>query len=370
MNIFIYINTLSVGGAERVATNLANFLSEKGNEVTIVAESNPSRDFYHLYPSVRRIRLNKDTIEGKSFSLGGFVNRCYNLRRLLVRDKPDVLLGLMTAYCIVSILAACGLSTNVYVSERNYPPLKPQPLHWRILRRLLYRFAEGGSALTSETARWMEKKCGMNHVDVIPVSLDLPLAVTEPILNPKEWMLDKAFNRYILNVGRLHDQKNQIDVIRSFGRLAEKFPDWGCAVVGEGSLRKVLEAEIDKLGLQERCFLVGRVGNVADWYNNSSVFVFTSKYEGFGNVVAEAMAHGCPVVSYNCPVGPSDIIEDGVNGILVETGNMQELVRQLDRLMTDRRTAERLAAKAKKVREAYSNGSIMPLWLDHLSIES
>ena len=108
--------------------------------------------------------------------------------------------------------------------------------------------------------------------------------------------------------------------------------------------------------------LIGRTQEIFRWYQQASIFVLSSKREGFPNVLIEAMALGCAVVSFDCPYGPNEIIQDGVNGLLVEDQNSKALTEALQRLMDDQRLRERLSREAFKVREIYHIEKIAGVW--------
>jgi glycosyltransferase involved in cell wall biosynthesis len=144
--------------------------------------------------------------------------------------------------------------------------------------------------------------------------------------------------------------------------LAAKFPNWQLAILGEGSLRNELAAQIALAGLNGRILLPGRVGNVGDWYAAADLYVMTSRFEGFPNAVAEAMAHGLAAISVDCDTGPRDIIRHEVDGLLVQNGDDTALVSALARLMGDEKLRQRFANRAIEVRERFSMARITALW--------
>jgi glycosyltransferase involved in cell wall biosynthesis len=139
----------------------------------------------------------------------------------------------------------------------------------------------------------------------------------------------------VMAVGRYVYQKG-FDLLLQAWSIAEKtHPDWQLAVFGDGD-RTQYQKQMRELGIDSnRCHLNGPTSNIQQEYVNSSLFVFSSRFEGFGMVLIEAMACGLPVVSFACPCGPKDIVTDGVDGILVENGNIEAMADALSRLMND-----------------------------------
>jgi glycosyltransferase involved in cell wall biosynthesis len=164
-------------------------------------------------------------------------------------------------------------------------------------------------------------------------------------------------------VGRL-DQGKQFDrLMTSFAALSTRFPEWTLAILGDGPERVSLERLAARLGLGRRVAFPGQVGNPGDWYRRADLYAMSSRYEGFPNSLAEAMAYGCAVVSYDCDTGPRDIIRHGKDGLLVApVGDVAALSAALDRLMGDAAARERMAAQAVQVRDRYSLKNILPLW--------
>jgi len=123
--------------------------------------------------------------------------------------------------------------------------------------------------------------------------------------------------RIVLAVGRFTKVKGFDLLIKAFAGIAIAYADWDLVILGEGPERSDLEAQVEALGLGHRVKLPGRAGNMPDWYARADLFVMSSHFEGFPLVLVEAMAHGCPAVSFDCDTGPRDIIRDEMDGRLV-----------------------------------------------------
>jgi len=151
-------------------------------------------------------------------------------------------------------------------------------------------------------------------------------------------------------------------LLEAFVTLARKYYNWNLVILGEGPERRALETQVQAFGLDGRVFLPGRVGNVGEWYERADVYVMSSRFEGFPNALAEAMAHGLPAVSFDCDTGPRDIIRPEVDGLLVLPGNVDALTAALDRLMDDAALRAQFAARAVEVRERFSMERIAGMW--------
>jgi glycosyltransferase involved in cell wall biosynthesis len=161
----------------------------------------------------------------------------------------------------------------------------------------------------------------------------------------------------------LSEEKSVDRLLDAFSSIAPAHPLWDLVVLGEGPLRAALEAQVQKLGLQGRVGLPGRVGNVGDWYARADLYVLSSRVEGFPNTLGEAMAHGCAAVSYDCDTGPRDIIRDGVDGLLVRpVGDVRALAAALGALMADDAQRARMGKQAVDVRERYSMKTVLAKW--------
>lgn len=360
MKLLIFIHSLSSGGAERVATNLANYWAEKGWKITIVTVTGQESDFYQLHPAIRRIALSLDT-DSTNLLLAVQHNyrRIKALRTILKQERPDTVLAMMTIANILLALAAKGLDIRTVGSERIHPPMFPLGKVWEWLRKHSYRHLHVVTALTEESAQWLKIKTNVNIVRVIPNAVTYPIAPSSPCIPP----LGVMGNRYnLIAVGRLAPQKGFDRLLKDFAALAPRFPAWHLTILGEGDCREMLEKQRCELGLEQRVSLPGVVGNLADWYKAADLFVMTSLFEGFPNTLAEAMAYGLPAVSVDCDTGPRDIIRHEVDGLLIPQNNHSALVEGLASLMTNNDLRKQYSDRAIEIRQRLSMQRIAGMW--------
>lgn len=156
-------------------------------------------------------------------------------------------------------------------------------------------------------------------------------------------------------------------LIEAFGAIAARHPGWSVAVYGEGDERARLEALVARLRLEQQVSLPGLTQTLRQQMAEAAVFCLPSRYEGFPNVLCEAMAEGAAVVAFDCPDGPSDIIQQEINGVLVPPGRIDALADALEALMMDQEKRERLGTEARQVSRDFSHGAIMNKWNDLIS---
>lgn len=359
-HLMIVIHSLSAGGAERVATDLAAYWVQRGCRVSVVTQADAAADVYPLHPDVQRYALGTaGSSAGKLAGLFSNVLRVVRLRRIIKRSKPTVVLGMMTTASILSVLAARGQPCRVIASEHTHPPSQNLPAIWEKLRRRYYPKASAVVALTSGTKAWLDEHVPGCRLAVIPNSVRWPLEITEPVVQPP----DRQGRKRLLAVGRLHPHKGFDLLLTAFAQIASYYPNWDLVILGEGGEREALQAQIQQHALEQRASMPGRVGNVADWYRASDLYVLSSRVEGLSNTLLEAMASGLPAVAFDCDTGPREIIRHGIDGSLVRPADDAEaLAAHLSDLMGNPVRRQAYARRAVDVRDRFSTVRIMALW--------
>jgi glycosyltransferase involved in cell wall biosynthesis len=363
MKVLIFTYSLQGGGAERVAANMANHWDEKGWRVTVVTISGVGTDFYRLNPSVHRVSLNLDQ-ESSSLIVGLYRNlaRVISLRKILKQERPDIALSLMWSCNILLSLASCGIAGLTTIgSEHTHPPKAKIGLLWGGIRKLLYGRLSAVTALTNQTATWIKENTSAKRVAVIQNAIKWPMSQSEPIISPAE----KGFrseDKVIISVGRLVKLKQMNALIDAFSMVCRDYPDWRLAILGEGPERVALESQIRRAGLGDRIALVGMVGNVGEWYELADLCVMTSKYEGLGNTLIEALSYEVPALSFDCDTGPREIIRDGIDGYLIPPDDVGLLAKKLGEIMGDSDHRKRLSERAKEARSRFSLDAISSQW--------
>ncbi|TXD51439.1 glycosyltransferase family 4 protein [Polaribacter sp. IC063] len=333
MKIFLIIPTLKQGGAERVMSVLANNLSRLGNEIHLVLLVHVE-DFYNLDKNIviHHLKFHHKNLFQKKISE---INTFFKLRKLIAKEKPEVVLSFMDKYNVLTILVTRFLKTKVFVSDRSNPK-KEISTTLKHLKKLTYKYATGVVAQTSLAKDIIYKNTKNTNIRVIPNPLK------ECSLYPK---IRKE--NLIINVGRLTKEKGQKYLIEAFYFL--NIQDWKLVILGDGDLEQELKNQINTLGLENRVIMPGAVKNVDEWLARASVFAFSSISEGFPNALVEAMALGLPCVSFDCDSGPRDVLIDNNNGFLIEPKNIEQLTDCLFKLCSDSKLRMRIGEEAKNI---------------------
>lgn len=371
--IIIFIGSLTSGGAERVAVSLSKYLSiSKNYQVIFVTLDGSQSDFYTLHHSVKRIAMD---LSGATSGIGKYfknLQRIIAFRRIVKAEKPDIVLGMITRHAVISILSCIFLPVKVVVSERNYPGKRKNHSVWEALRKYTYRYADAHVVQTSKIAEWLKKNTKSTNIHIIPNSIFWPLEKYEPILAPFDYL--KQGENLILAVGSLKEQKGFDLLIEAVSRFLKNYPNWKLVILGGAvdeeerqagdSLYKIYQKLISEYSLNKQVLLPGKAGNVGEWYQVADIFVLSSRFEGFPNVLLEAMASGTACVAFDCDTGPRDLIRNQINGILVKELNTSELGNAIEKLMSDTKLRNSLALKAIQVREKYNGNNIFENWLN------
>lgn len=320
----VYLPSLRGGGAERVMVTLANGFAERGIAVDLVLANAEGPYLDDVSPDVHVVDLGGHRVLASLPALVGYLRR----------ERPRALLSAMHHANVIALVARrlAQVSTRVVVSEHaNYSQCRQHAtsLQTRMITPLMswaYPWADNVVAVSLGVADDLAPVIGLARASIAVVynpvvSKDTLARANEPLDHP--WFAPGE-PPVVLGVGRLTAQKDFDTLLRAFAKLrAERKAR--LMILGEGELRPELEALIEALGLSTDVALPGFKTNPLAFMRRASLFVLSSRFEGFGNVLVEAMACGTPVVSTDCPSGPAEILEDGKWGRLVPVGDVGAL---------------------------------------------
>jgi glycosyltransferase involved in cell wall biosynthesis len=276
------------------------------------------------------------------------------LREKIRESSPDVVISFMEGSNVLTLLATRWLRLPVIVIEQTDPALYEIGRAWNILRRMVYPLAD---YLVCPVAGSLARFQSMTRVRgcVIPNPIDVPSL-------PQNAGQRSGEGHTLAAMGRLVYQKGFDLLLRAFAEICGRHPDWRLVIYGSGPLLEELQAQALGLEVHERVHFAGAVSDPFAQLQAADMFVLSSRFEGFGMALAEAMACGLPAVSFDCPEGPACIIRNGVDGILVPPGDVESLATVLDRLMGDAQERRKLGLGAVEVRERFSTEKILSQW--------
>jgi GalNAc-alpha-(1->4)-GalNAc-alpha-(1->3)-diNAcBac-PP-undecaprenol alpha-1,4-N-acetyl-D-galactosaminyltransferase len=361
MKITLVISSLSCGGAERVLVSMAQGFIQRGHNVTVVTLSKKSSKFYEFYElpeGCSRIGLGVlGQSTGVMEAFRSNIKRITALRRAIKSTAPDVVISFLRITNITTILSLLGTKYPLIVTEHNDPKVFSYGTLWETLRRITYPFC---SCIVSVS----------RGVDLSFASLPKSkrAIIYNPIMVkdngqvdelPKEVDPDK---NWLVSMGRLEEQKGFDLLLQAFAQIAPKYPDWQLLILGRGELRSQLLQMRDDLSLSGQAIFTGAVSNPFAILKRAKLFVMASRSEGFPMAHGEALACGLPVVCTNCPSGPSEMIRQDVDGLLVTNQDISALAAAMTNLMSDESRRQQLAVKAPEVLQRFGLDAIIVEW--------
>lgn len=326
--ISLFIPSLNGGGAERVILILANELSARGYNVDLVLCKASGIFLKDVSKKINVVDLKCSRVLSAVFPLIGY----------LKKNNPDVIMSAMhyvnTVLAIAKTLS--GVNTRLIMSEHSHLSLSLSKKNYKnfILRKLMhfmYRKADHIIAVSNGVANDLVKNININPNKVKVINNPV---VTNDILIKKNLSLNHYIEDnnipFILGVGRLTEAKNFSLLIKAFSIICKEV-DVHLVILGTGHLEAELREEIDSLNLRNRVHLLGFMENPYNWMKKSELFVLSSSWEGFGNVLVESMACGTKVISTDCPSGPAEILDNGRLGVLVPVNDVDKLSKSIHR---------------------------------------
>lgn len=364
MRITLFIGALGAGGAERALIVLAEGMHKHGHDVTVLTWINQEPDFYHVPEGVKHVRaeIPESVVSTRWYNIVGTIRRLFALRMSIKTTQPEVVISFLDGNNEMFLLASIKeryrklLSCQIDIAEHDHFNSR-----WDKLRELIYKWADRIVFLDSEQAeRAHQQFPAWNCVGIPNPVVDIN---TIPDIQAKE-IIDKLekFPVRLAAMGRLANQKGFDLLLEAFKRVVQRFPEAGLVILGEGPLRDDLQAQIKVLNLTDHVLMPGQIKNPHAVIAACDIFVFSSRYEGQGLALVEAMACGVPAVSFDCPSGPSYIIQDNVDGILVPPGDTEALADAVVILLNDEKRRLEFAVEARRVRERFSTGKICSQW--------
>lgn len=348
-SLLFYLDCLEVGGVERIVLNLLQGLTDRGWDVQLVLNEGKGA-LLEAVPAGVPIHV---------LGVNHFPQAVLALARFIRMHRPEIVLSQRSYLNAIAVLATrwsghrarLVLADHTLLSvEYGCPPAPIRPID-HVLRWIypfLYRAADVSVAVSEGVARdlgryfWLpQRRIRVLYNPIVPGNLDALAA--EPVEPP--WPEDGK--PLILAIGRLHADKAYDRLLRAFA-LVRSQQDARLAFIGTGHLQPDLEALACELGVREHVFFLGYRSNPFAWLRHAAVLALSSLAETFPTVLIEAMAVSVPVVSFDCPDGPREIVTDGYDGLLVPRADHGALAQGILRILGDRALAARLVANGRR----------------------
>ena len=357
MNILILSNTLTGGGAERVAVNIADGLAKYGHQVTLCCK----RHGEITYQPSNEVNLQfyPPSFLGKFHGLRNWYNRIFYIRKQIIKNNPRVIIGIMSINSFQAKIAQLLTFKRIPIIFSEHNPLeRPENDKLSFIQKFykfyFSRLCDAYTVLTEADKKFGIKK-GLKNLYVFPN----PLAINAVKCIPTK-------NKTILACGRLNDIfcKGFDILIQSWSKIANRHPQWNLKIAGAGTesdQTKMLKI-IQEYGITDRVELLGYKKNIEEIYKQSEIFVLSSRYEGFGLVIIESMSQGCACIAADYKGRQSEIITDGFDGLICKTEDVNDLADKMDILIKNTEFRVKLQQNAIKSVSRFSIDEYAKKW--------
>lgn len=343
-------NFNNAGGTERVGSMLANGLSEAGYEIVLASISHGDIPFFSINKNIRTISLSNSPVR----ILYRIPSIIYKIRELLKKERIDTIIVVETMSVLFTLPATLGLPVKHICWEHfNYNNDLGKKGR-QIARQLAARYCDSVVTLTErDKSYWLR---GTQHKSQIT-------AIANPCPYPPQDYIKSENTKIVLAVGRLTYQKGFDMLLEAWLHVNKVMPDWKLKIVGDGEDRAKLTSFIEKNQLTESVELVGNTNEVHKYYKRAEIFCLSSRFEGFGMVLIEALAFGLPIVSFDCEVGPAEILEN-TGSVLVPQNDINQLAYSLISMMRNDEQRKNISLKSKEKAKVYQPENIISQWVN------
>ncbi|MEO5658925.1 MAG: glycosyltransferase family 4 protein [Polaromonas sp.] len=342
------------GGTERVSSLIANGLSRRGFDVLMVSFQCGDKPFFELDYSIR--------VKSLFPNAGRNLLRTYQLiarlRRLLIEERADVLIGVESMLALFTVPATIGLSVRNICWEHFHFKIDLGRRGRRFARYLAAWFCDDVVTLTDKDKSYWQQGSQLKAA-ICAIPNPLPFSVRDSHIPP-------ASNRIVLAVGRLTPQKGFDLLLSTWQKVLSEEPSWRLRIVGSGEDEQKLKQLCGELGISESVGFYPATADIETHYRVAAIYCLCSRFEGFPMVVLEGIAFGIPFVSFDCDTGPAEILL-GTGAQLVPNGDIDALANAVIRLIRDPQERDAIS-KAEKIRaEAFHPNKVVDKWVELLS---
>jgi len=350
MTVSIIIPDITrAGGTERAVVTLANMLCKKYSEVHILSmtKTEVKCAYYQIDERVSVFFLDNEPLQSKvSHKIKWSINTVSLLNKYFKKNKTDLIISTGHNYNWLLYFINGGKYVKKIACEHIVYSSIPRLS--RLFMRLTYPFLDQIVVLSDIAAKSFNK---YSKVVVIPNAIPFKAVQKSPLIE-----------KQILMVGRLSPEKGIERLIPIASIIKEKFSDWKIIILGDGPERHSLEEQIKRADLNDFIFLKGAVKDVQSYYLSSSIYIMTSHFEAFPMVLLEAQSFGLPIISYNCPEGPAQIVDSNINGFLIDNGNSNDFSEKVLMLIENKELRQDMGKNGKNNANKFSEEKILLQW--------
>ena len=342
------------GGGERVAVSLANELTKK-YEVHLIGITTKESDlFFKINSQVKysnffdhRVRLSKNILKISKL-----------LKKYFIDNEIEVAFGIGISANVFLSLAGIGTQTKVVLCDHTNSITDNSELSQKVQRYVGTKLADKIITLTQEDRENYIKKHGVSDERICYIYNWKEAALSDVSYNNK--------STKIVTVGRFDSQKGYDYLVQVAKKVLSEKSDWTWEIYGSGNQDEVdkIKELIKENNLQDKLVIKGLEKNQDLIYGDKGIYVMTSRYEGLPLVLLEAQQYNLPIVSFSCPTGPNEIVEDGVNGYLVECYDTDKLSQKLLELMGDEALRQSFSEHAKDNMDKFDKDKILKQWIE------
>ena len=345
------------GGLERVLSIKASSLAEHyGYDVHILTLNQGNSPLFYNFSD----KLKYHDIQVNGRSINGFIQYFKKIRKTVGIIKPDVIAvcddGLKAFFLPLLLSKPCPMVYERHVSKNIVLKSEKPSLRQRLIANFTFSLMNFGGKQYDKFV--VLTNGNLNEWDLINT-----MVIPNPLsFYPSKFSDNKS--KTVLAVGRHSFQKGYDRLIKSWEIVNKSYPDWKLEIYGKIDSKQTYIKMAEEMGLSQTIHFYKPVKNIQEKYNEASIYVMSSRFEGFGMVLIEAMAYGLPCVTYNCPYGPGELVSHKEDGLVVDNGNINEFADCIIHLIKESKVRSMMGIKAREKAKLFMPNTIVKKWDD------